>query len=137
MDKRLRKIGEPRIETISVNLTDAEVRERHARVSQLRDQQEALKRELAGMKADHKARMTKLIDAEALARNEASTAQRSVDISVQDYITPQNEVVSIRSDNNEVTGRRTATVSELQEELFGGDNDDEGDDDQDGFEKPS
>lgn len=115
MTDRLRKIGEPRIETIVVELTDTDVVELDAKARLLRDRQDALKKELVGVKADFKARGQVLSDAEALARQQASTRKRDAEISVQDYITPGNEVISLRMDTNEVFGRRIATLDELQE----------------------
>jgi hypothetical protein len=120
----IRKLGEPRIETIVVDLTDAEVVDLDARARQLRDRQDAIKKELAGVKATFKARSQEVTDAEALLRQQASTRKRDVEIPVQDYLTPTNEVISVRTDTHDQIGRRTATATELQGDLLQGDEDD-------------
>lgn len=135
MTERLRKIGEPRVETIVVVLTESQVEEQRAKACDLRDQQDKLKIELAGVKTDFKVREKNLRDAEVEARGQASTRKRHVQILIQDHITPSNEVISIRLDTKDVVGRRTATAEELQEEPFGGGDDD--DDEETGFGKPS
>lgn len=131
----LGKAGDPRLETISVALGDAEVTEAHARASTLRDQQDALKQERAGAMQEFKARGQRLADAEATARRQAATRRKDVEIALQDYITGSNEVITVRTDTQEVMGRRTATAEELetlQTEMFGSD-----DEEDDGFGKPS
>lgn len=120
----IRKLGEPRIETIVVDLTDAEVVELDARARQLRDRQDAIKKERAGAMATFKARSQEVADAEALLRQQASTRKRDVEIPVQDYLTPTNEVISVRTDTHDQIGRRTATATELQGDLLQGDEDD-------------
>ncbi len=49
----------------------------------------------------------------------------SVAVVVQNYLTSGNEVVSVRVDTNEPVAGRTATSEELQEELFGGSDDED------------
>lgn len=129
--KPIRKVGEPRVETISVDLDAAEIAEATKKAMQLRNQQDALKQELVGVRQEFKSRAQRLIDAEVLARRQASTGKADVEIALQDYLTSSNEVVTVRIDTQEVFGRRTATMSELQGDLFD-------DDDESGFgSKPS
>lgn len=131
--KTIRRVGDPRNETISVPLDDAGVVEAQARANQLRDQQDALKQELAGVKQEFKARAQRLTDAEVKARRQASTRRMDLEISLQEFLTSSNEVILVRMDTQEVMGRRTATPEELQEDLFDG----EEEDDESGFGKPS
>lgn len=132
--KTIRRVGDPRNETISVPLDDAGVVEAQARANQLRDQQDALKQELAGVKQEFKARAQRLTDAEVKARRQASTRRMDLEISLQEFLTSANEVILVRMDTQEVMGRRTATPEELQEDLFDADNEE---DDESGFGKPS
>ncbi len=122
--QQLRKIGE-RIDTVTVDLVDHDVVELNAKACQLRDQQDALKLELAGVKQQYKARAQKLADAEQVARRDAARRKKDVEILIHEFITPTNEVVMIRMDTKEPIGRRTATAEELQEDMFGGDDEDE------------
>ncbi len=132
--KTIRRVGDPRVETISVALDEAGVIEANARANQLRDQQDALKQELAGVKQEFKARGQRMIDAEIIARRSASTRRKDVEIALQEFLTSGNEVILVRMDTHEVMGRRIATAEELQEDLFEADDEEE---DDSGFGKPS
>lgn len=132
--KTIRRVGDPRVETVSVPLNEAGVAEAQVRANQLRDQQDALKQELAGVKQEFKARGQRLIDAEIKARRQASTKRMDLEIPLQEFLTSSNEVILVRMDTQEVTGRRTATTEELQEVLLDAD---EEDDDETGFGRPS
>lgn len=117
--KIVNRVGDPRVETVSVLLGQAGIAEAQVRANQLRDQQDALKQELAGVKQEFRARGQRLIDAEIRARRQASTGRMDVEISLQEFLTSTNEVILVRMDTQEVTGRRTATAEELQQDLFG------------------
>lgn len=131
--RTIRRIGDPRVETVSVALDENGVGEAQARANVLRDQQDALKQELAGVKQEFKARGQRLIDAEVKARRQASTKRMDVEISLQEFLTTANEVILVRTDTQEVMGKRTATQEELQLDLL----DPEEEDDESGFGKPS
>jgi len=118
--QNLRKLGDPRTETISVVLTEHEIAEQKARSCELRNAQDALKRERADAMAAFKARAAALSSAEELCRQRASTGRSDLAVVVQDFITPGNEVLTVRIDTSDVVNRRTATADELQEEIFGG-----------------
>lgn len=135
MDQRtIRKLGDPRVEMITVELTDAEVSEAGKAANALRDQLDTIKREKADAVAKFKARTQAIQSSEEDARRQVSTRRRDIEIAVQDYLTPQNEAVTVRSDTQDVINRRTATAEDLQESLFGGDEDE----DESGFgRKPS
>lgn len=126
-DPRLRKLGEPRIATIEAKLTESEIEAQRAQVCVIQDRQDALKRGKTAAMQKFKARAAELVAAQETALRQVATGKRDSEILVQDFITPSNEVVSVRfdSDNNEVVERRTATAEELQEELFGGGDDDD------------
>lgn len=128
----LKKIGDPHPETIEVALTEDQRSERRKRACDLRDQQAAVTEEAKLAAAGFRQRKKALENQEAVARGEASTGVSVVAVIVQDYLTPGNEVVSVRVDTNDPVARRTATAEELQEDLFGSDEDDES-----GFGKPS
>lgn len=121
MSERLvKKIGEPRTETVKVDLTDAERQQERAMACDLRDQVSAVKEEKKTAMAGFSQRLKELDQREQDCRRRASTGIDHVAVIVQDYLTGSNEVVSVRVDTNEVATRRTATVQELQEDLFGG-----------------
>lgn len=122
----VKKVGDPRPETIKVELTSAERDEQRRLACDLRDQQAKLKEEKANSMAAFRARHKDLEAKEEAARNRASTGVDHAVVLVQDYLTRSNEVVSLRVDTNEQVVRRTATADELQEDLFGGGQDDGG-----------
>lgn len=131
-DPKIRKLGDLHTETIQQTLTDEQRSERRKNACDLRDQQAALVEEKKLAMADFGQRKKALENLEAIARAQASTGIRVVDVVVQDYLTPQNEVISVRADSQDIVSRRTATAEELQGELFGAD-----DDEEDGFGRPS
>lgn len=129
MDGKLRKLGDPHPETIELALTEEQRTERRKRACDLRDQQGALAEEKKLAIAGFGQRKKALENLEAIARGQAATGTEVVAVVVQDYLTPSNEVVAVRVDTNDPVSRRTATADELQEDLFGGD-------DESGFGRP-
>jgi anti-sigma factor ChrR (cupin superfamily) len=129
-----RKLGEPRTDTIEIRLSDEQVVDRRKRACDIRDQLVALAEEAKLAAAGFRQRKKALENQEAVLRYAASTRIELVNIVVQDWIAKGNEVVSVRidDDSRDVVARRTATADELQEGLFGGD-----DEDETGFGKPS
>lgn len=123
---RVRKIAEWD-ENSSVTLTKDELDEQRAKVCTLRDKQDALDDELAGIKAQYKAKSGALEEEERVARRMVSTGKRDAEIHIEEFLTQSNEVIRIRSDTQEMVATpRLATPRELQEELplDGGDEDD-------------
>lgn len=135
ISRPLKKLGDPHPVTIQVELTEAQRTECRKRACDIRDQQAALVEEKKLAMAAFGQRKKALENLEAVARGEASTGISVVAVVVQDYLSSGNEVVSVRVDTNDPVARRTATADELQEDLFGAD--DDGDDDESGFGKPS
>lgn len=114
-----RKVGEMRSETISVTLTDEEVEAQLKRSHELRNQQDALAAERSNAMAEFTARKKRLAAAELDARHQVSTRKRDIEVIVQDYLTPGNEVVTVRCDETSaIIARRTATAAELQDEML-------------------
>lgn len=125
-DPRFRALGEPRIATISSTLTESEIEAQRQQVCVIQDRQDSLKRGKAAAMQKFKARAAELESMKEIALRQVSTGKRDAEILVQDFMTPSNEVVSIRfdSESQEIVERRTATAEELQEELFGADSED-------------
>ncbi len=119
-ERLVKKLGEPRTETVKVDLTDAERQAERVTACDLRDQASAVKEEKKTAMAGFSQRLKELDQREQDCRRRASTGIDHVAVIVQDYLTATNEVVSVKVDTNEPVARRTATVQELQEDLFGG-----------------
>ncbi len=116
----VKKLGDPHPATIQVELSDEQRAERRKQACDLRDQQATLVEEKKLAMAGFNHRRKSLENLEAVARGQASTGIEELAVVVQDYLTASNEVVAIRVDNQEIAAKRTATADELQEELFGG-----------------
>jgi hypothetical protein len=121
----VKKLGDPRAIEIPVNLTQDERADRRKAACDLRDQQAALSAEAHLAAAGFRQRKKELENKEAIARGQASTGIELQAVVVQSYLTATNEVVAMRLDTNEPVARRTATGEELQEDLFGGEDDEE------------
>lgn len=119
-ERLVKKLGEPRTETVKIDLADAERQTERATACDLRDQAAAVKEEKKTAMAAFGQRLKELDLREQDCRRRASTGIDHVAVIVQDYLTGSNEVVSVKVDTNEPVARRTATVQELQEEMFGG-----------------
>jgi hypothetical protein len=107
-------------------LTESEIEAQRQQVCVIQDRQDSLKRGKAAAMQKFKARAAELESMKEIALRQVSTGKRDAEILVQDFMTPSNEVVSIRfdSESQEIVERRTATAEELQEELFGADSED-------------
>lgn len=121
----VKKLGDPHPSTIQVDLTDDQRTERRKQACDLRDQQAALGEEKKLKMAEFNHRKKELENREAVLRGQASTGIEEIAVVVQDFLTAGNEVVSVRIDNQEISSKRTATADELQEELFGGTDDED------------
>lgn len=125
----IKKLGDPHPISIEVLLTEAQRAERRTAACSLRDQQAALAEEKKLAMAGFNQRKKSLENQEALARGAAATGKETIAVLVQDFLTRGNEVVSVAidADGNEQgeVAKRTATAEELQEELFGGSEDED------------
>lgn len=124
----IKKLGEPHAISVEITLTEAQRAERRTAACGLRDQQAALVEERKLAIAGFNQRKKALENQEAIARAAASTGKDTIAVLVQDYLSHGNEVVSVGIDAEgnvmDVVARRTATAEELQEELFGGTDED-------------
>lgn len=120
----VKKLGEPHPSTIQVDLAEDQRADRRKQACDLRDQQAALVEEKKLAMAAFNHRKKELENKEAVLRGQASTGIEEIAVVVQDFLTAGNEVVSVRIDNDELVSKRTATADELQEELFGGTDED-------------
>lgn len=120
----IKKLGDPHPQVIQVSLTDEQRAERRKQACDLRDQRASLVEEKKLAVAGFNHRKKALENLEAVARGQASTGIEELAVVVQDYLTAGNEVISVRVDNSEAVAKRTATADELQEELFGGTDED-------------
>jgi len=119
-ERLVKKLGEPRTETVKVDLTDAERQVERVTACDLRDQSASVKEEKKTAMAAFGQRLKEIDQREQDCRRRASTGIDHVAVIVQDYLTASSEVVSVKVDTNEPVSRRTATIQELQEDLFGG-----------------
>jgi hypothetical protein len=90
----------------------------------IRDQQDALVEEQKLAAAGFLQRKKSLRNLESIVRGQAATGIETLAIIVQDYLTPENQVISVRVDTQDVVSRRTPTAEELQGDLLQGDEDD-------------
>lgn len=121
MTGNVKKIGDPRTETVKVELTEIERQDARATACDLRDQLEKLKEEAKTIRAGFAQRIKDLAQRELECRQRASTGIDHVAVVVQDHLTAGNEVVAVEIKTGLPVARRTATADELQEDLFGGD----------------
>lgn len=120
----VKKLGDPHPSTIQVELSEEQRAERRKQACELRDQQAALAEEKKLQAAAFNHRKKELENKEAVLRGQASTGIEEIAVVVQDFLTAGNEVVAVRIDNDELVSKRTATAEELQEEMFGGTDED-------------
>lgn len=125
MTDYVKKLGDPKPATIEVKLTEDQRAERRTQACALRDQQKALAEEAKLAAAGFRQRKRALENEEDVFRQQASTGVETAAVIVQHFLTAQNEVVAVRIDNGALVAKRTATADELQEEMFGGTDDDE------------
>lgn len=115
--RRVRKVGS-RDETISVELTAAELDAGRKRIVQLMADEDQADDALAEVKAQYKARLQAIRSERSGLRRMDAAGKRSVDITVEEWLTANNEVIRVRTDTQEQVGARNATSAELQEPLF-------------------
>lgn len=125
MTDYVKKLGDPRTATIEVKLTEDQRAERRTQACALADQLEALTQEAKISAADFAQRKKALKQQADIARQQAATGKETAAVIVQHFLTAQNEVVAVRIDNGALVASRTATAEELQEEMFGGTDDED------------
>jgi hypothetical protein len=115
--RRVRKIGQ-RDETITVEVSPAELDRGRRRIVELMADEDHADDALADVKAQFKARIQAIrLERSTLRRIDAS-GKKSVDVTIEEWLTASNEVIRVRTDTQEQVGARTASSSELQEPLF-------------------
>jgi len=125
MSQYVKKLGAPHPATIEIKLTEEQVIERRERACALRDQLAALAEEKKLAVSGFNQRKKALDLEEATLRQQAVAKKEVAAVVVQNYLTAANEVVAVRIDNGDTIARRTATSEELQEDMFGGEDEDE------------
>jgi len=115
--ERVRKIAEHQ-DTIRIDLLPSEVGEEREAVCELLTRQENLVAALKATKAEYKVKIDAVKAKISASLAAAATETRDLNVTVEEWLTRGNEIVSIRADTGEMLGTRTATVSELQESLF-------------------
>lgn len=124
-----RKIGE-RTETIVEQLSLTQREAERSRVCELISERDRIVDQKKAVTSKYTAEIN-AVDAQIRAcMKAASTGRRDVEITVEEWLTEQNQIQRYRTDTGELIGDRTATPSELQEELPFGDPDDDEDDDE-------
>lgn len=118
----MKKIGE-RVEKVVEKLSPMQLEDERSRACELMRERTALKEKAKAAAADWKGKIAAVDESlrESLATVESGRRDREV--TVIEWLTPDNEVVRVRADTNEQIGKRTARTDELQEKLF-----DDGDD---------
>lgn len=128
-----RKIGE-RTETITEHLTLTQREAERARVCELISERDRIVDQKKAVTSKYTAEIN-AVDAQIRAcMKAANTGKRDVEITVEEWLTDQNQVQRYRTDTGELLGDRTATMSELQETFpfAKEDEEDEDGDDEDG-----
>lgn len=125
-----RKIGE-RTETITEQLSLTQREAERARVCELIQERDRIVDQKKAVTSKYTAEIN-AVDAQIRAcMKAASSGKRDVEITVEEWLTDQNQIQRYRTDTGELIGDRTATPSELQEELPFGDGEEDDEDDAD------
>jgi hypothetical protein len=114
---RGRKLGE-RTETISRRLSATEIQGEYVRAGELMRQQTDLEEKKKAAGSEFTARIAEIKSKRNEALGAAATGQRDEEITVEEWLTPQNQVQRIRADTGELIGDRQARADDLQENLF-------------------
>jgi len=119
-----RKLGD-RQETITVELTEAEIEAERGKVCDLIGRKDNLLAAVKSIKADYKAKIDQVDERISAAWKAAGTGKRDDEITVEEWLTKDNRVMRVRADTGELLGQRVARAEELQETLFEGPKGDE------------
>lgn len=111
-----RKLGE-RIETVSIKLSPMEIEDERAKVIDLIQTKDELEERLKSAKADYKAKIAEVDSQTAAALGAIRSGRVSRDVMIEEWLTPQNEVIRLNKATTEELGRRTASARELQADL--------------------
>jgi hypothetical protein len=117
--ERARKLGD-RTETITVQLSDAEIDGEREKVCELIGRKDNLLAAVKSLKADYKAKIEAVDEKISAAWKAAASGKRDDEIIVEEWLTKDNRVMRVRADTNELLGQRVARAEELQETLFEG-----------------
>lgn len=118
---KIRKLSET-LETITIELTEAELDEQRRLVCDTRDRLDKLEEKLDAVKAEFKGKQKELEEIERAARRLVATRKQDIEVVVADYLEDGLDgvrVVRRREDTMERVGEpRAATAAERQEPLF-------------------
>lgn len=104
-------------ETITIELSDAEVELERARVMDLLGRKANLEQARAASQAEYKAKIKRVDGDIAEACKAATTRKRETTVVVEEYLRG-TQVLRVRADTGEVLGQRAATSGERQESMF-------------------
>ncbi len=116
-DERIRKVGEYQDTTVR-ELSPAEIEGERSKICDLLGRRDNLEGALKATKAEYRAKLESIKDRIERALNTATTGRQEIEVDIEEWLTRGNEIVRVRADTGEVLTRRTATASELQENLF-------------------
>jgi len=111
-----RKIGQ-RIESITVNLSPMQVDDERAKVVALHREIDKAVEDQKNASAKAKAHLTDLRTRQTDHVRAATTARRDEEITIEEWLTAENEVIRVRTDTHEIVGARNARAEELQTDL--------------------
>lgn len=116
-NERIRLLA-TREEIVDSKLSQLQIEDMRATVIELLDEEERIngKKEESGKNFASQLKTNRLQIDEL--RRKITSGRRRDTIVVEEYLTGSNEVVRIRADTGERIGARTATLKELQEEMF-------------------
>lgn len=116
-NERKRKIGE-RTEVVERKLTQVEIEDSRARVIDILQESDELDAKLDEIKASYKSLFASLDSRKSHELGLIRSGRAREEIVVEEWLTDQNEVVRVnKATGLEIGNRRTASASELQEEL--------------------
>jgi hypothetical protein len=125
-----RKIGE-RTEVITEQLTLTQREAERSRVCELISERDRIVDQKKAVTSKYTAEIN-AVDAQIRAcMKAASSGRRDVEITVEEWLTDQNQIQRYRTDTGELIGDRTATPHELQEELPFEDPEEDGEENED------
>lgn len=116
-----RKLGEE-VEDLTCKLTEAQIQDERARVTQLVQEIAKKKADLAAYAAAERAEIKKLEAKRDASVSAAQSKERVEPVVVETWLEPDNEVTRIRVDTMDIISTRKASQAERNEMLdFGGD----------------
>lgn len=119
-DARGRKLGE-RTEEIIESLSPSQIATARERVCDLTRSRNALDDKRQATAADYRAKLKEIDGMIEQELQAAASGRRTVEVTIEEWLTPQNQVVRYRTDTGELIGDRVARPEDLQETLPLGD----------------